>query len=140
MPKIFEIVPGLWQGSHPRPALPPEFKAVINVDYTEAEYPTDHLAEYHHFPIPDGPDPGLDWLDKVMRTAKKIREAGLPLYIHCQAGISRSVFVTAAVLMAEFKLDPEEAINTINAKTNQADPAPAFILCLRRLYDSWRYQ
>lgn len=136
--RTFEIVPGLYQGCHLSRTLPPELKAVINLDDASAEYATDHLDEYHHFPIPDGPDPGEKWIENVVATATRIRAAGLPLYIHCRAGISRSVFVTAALLMAEFGVDPKEAIHIINSKTDQADPAPAFVRRLYSLHDKCR--
>lgn len=136
--RTFEILPDLYQGCHLSRTLPPELRAVINLDDISAEYATDHLAEYHHFPIPDGPDPGEKWIENVVAVAIRIRAAGLPLYIHCQAGISRSVFVTAALLMAELGIDPKEAIRVINSKTDQADPAPAFVRRLYLLHDKSR--
>mgnify|MGYP001167392186 CR=1 FL=1 len=129
--EIYEIIPGLYQGSHLR-SLPDHIEAVLNVDYTAARYKTDALREYAHKPILDGPDPGNEWLNEAIATLERFRANKWNTYIHCQAGVSRSVFVTAALLVKEQGLTPYEAVKLINSKSNHADPAPAFLLALER--------
>jgi len=135
MPEIFEIIPGLFQGSHLR-QLPDFIEAVLNVDWTDAHYKTDTLKGYTHMPILDGPDPGEEWLKNVLKTLTEYRANKWNIYIHCQAGMSRSVFATAALLIREQHMAPQAAIALINSKSGYADPAPAFILALREMYEN----
>lgn len=130
-----EIVPGLFQGSHPE-AMPSNIEAVLNVDYRAARYPTDTLKHYVHLPILDGPSPGIQWLLTALSILEELRANNFNTYIHCQAGISRSVFVTAALLIKEKVITPKAAIALINSKSGIADPAPAFILELRKFYET----
>ena len=132
MAEIFEIAPGLYQGSHPY-MMPVHIEAVLNVDYTPARYRTDKL-KYVHMPIIDGPDPGQEWLEQALNVLGGFRTNKLKTFVHCQAGMSRSVFVTAALLIREAGITRKEAINLINSKTNFADPAPAFLLALDAFY------
>lgn len=129
-----EIVPGLFQGGH-LDEIPNNIDAVLNVDYTEARYDTKSLKNYVHMPIIDGCKPDDGWLLKVVSILEGFRKNNWNVYIHCQAGISRSVFVTAALLVKELKIKPDEAIALINSKSGIADPAPVFILELRKFWD-----
>lgn len=129
--EIYEIVPGLYQGSHLR-SLPGHIEAVLNVDYAAARYKTDALKGYTHKPIFDGPDPGDEWLGEAIDILGLYRKKDWKTYIHCQAGVSRSVFVTAALLVREQGITPYDAVKLINSKSNHADPAPAFLIALDR--------
>jgi len=133
-PKMKEIVPGLFQGSHPRTLPPNGIQAILNVDFTDAKYETKKLEGYTHKPILDGRDPGEGWLRDAVDTIQRYVENGWRTYVHCQAGISRSVFITAAYLVREKGMTPKEAVSLINSKTKIADPAPAYLLALEKLY------
>jgi protein-tyrosine phosphatase len=133
MVEIFEIVPGLYQGSHQR-HIPNYIQAVMNLDTRDAFYSTENL-QYTHKPILDGPDPGEDWLNQTLAVLEGYRKAKLNTFIHCQAGMSRSVFVTAALLIREMGIDPKEAVSMIDCKSGFASPAPAFLLALKKLYE-----
>lgn len=132
---IKEIVPGLYQGSHLY-ELPENIEAVLNVDATSARYTTELLTQYIHLPIFDGPSPGQEWLVHAVALLELCRAKKWVTYVHCQAGISRSVFVTAGLLIKELGITPESAIDLINKQTQIADPAPAFILELRKFHAS----
>jgi len=136
MPEIFEVSPGLYQGSHHR-HLPDYIEAVLNVDSRAAFYKTENL-QYTHMPIIDGPDPGEEWLERALTVLRDYRTANLKTFIHCQAGMSRSVFVTAALLMREQGITRREAIKLIDSKSHFADPAPAFLMALDKFYEKER--
>ena len=114
--------------------MPEPIQAVLNVDYTNARYTTEGLKGYTHMPILDGPNPGREWLINALTVLGQYRASQWNTYVHCQAGISRSVFVTAALLVREQGVTPKEAVKMINAKSGFADPAPAFLLALEDFY------
>jgi protein-tyrosine phosphatase len=136
MPEIFEVTPGLYQGSHHR-HLPDYVQAVLNVDSRPAFYKTENV-QYTHMPIIDGPNPGEEWLERALTVLGDYRAAGLKTFVHCQAGMSRSVFVTAALLMREQGITRQEAIRLIDSKSHNADPAPAFLTALDKFYEKER--
>ena len=136
MPEIFEVVPGLYQGGHLR-YMPDYIEASFNVDTTPAHYKTENV-QYTHMPIIDGPNPGGEWLERALTVLSSYRASGLKTYIHCQAGMSRSVFVTAALLIREQGITRKEAIALIDSKSHFADPAPAFLTALDKFYEKER--
>src|SRR5262249_46348915 len=76
---------------------PPGTREILNVCETRDSYSCEvHVWE----PIRDAaPAPSLDWLRKQVDFVAAQREAGLPVYVHCHAGHSRSVMVITAYLM-----------------------------------------
>lgn len=109
-------------------APPPGTRAVLNVGELEDPYE----AEVHRWsPIPDTPPPpSLAWLRKQVDFVATQRRAGRPVYIHCQAGISRSVMVTTAYLMYRDGIPRDQALDQIRAKRPSAGPNPAFMKLL----------
>jgi hypothetical protein len=99
---------------------PPGTRAVLNVCETRDPY----VAEVHRWePIPDlGPAPGIPWLRSQVEFIDQQRKAGLPVYVHCRAGVNRGVTVTAAYLMWRDGLSPDEALALIKSKRPQANP------------------
>ncbi len=132
--EIFEIIPGVYQSAH-LTAMPKYIDASLNLDTKSALYKTEHLKGYTHLPILDGPNPGQEWLKNALKILEDYRKQGFNVCIHCRGGVSRSVFVTAALLIKEIGLKPSEAVTLIDSKSHHADPAPAFILALREFAD-----
>jgi Dual specificity phosphatase, catalytic domain len=95
-------------------------RAVLNVCETKDPY----LAEVHRWePIPDlGPAPSIDWLHSQVEFIDQQRKAGLPIYIHCRAGVNRSVMVVAAYLMWRDALSRDEALAVVRSKRPRAGP------------------
>jgi protein-tyrosine phosphatase len=98
---------------------------VLNVGEIKDPY----QAEAHRLaPIPDAaPAPSIDWLRQQVEFIDLQRRAGLPVYVHCQAGISRSVLVLAAYLMMRDGLTRDAALTAIRAKRSGAGPHAAFM-------------
>ena len=95
-------------------------RAVLNVCETKDPY----LAEVHRWePIPDlGPAPSIDWLNSQVQFIDHHRKAGLPVYIHCRAGVNRSVMVVAAYLMWRDGSSRDESLAVIRRKRPRAGP------------------
>jgi hypothetical protein len=99
---------------------PPDVRAVLNVCETKDPY----VAEVHRWePIPDlGPAPELNWLRSQVAFVDEQRKAGLPVYVHCRAGVNRSVTVVAAYLMWRDRLSRDQALALIQSKRPRAGP------------------
>jgi hypothetical protein len=95
-------------------------RAVLNVCETKDPY----LAEIHLWePIPDlGPAPDLAWLRSQVEFIDRHRKAGRPVYVHCRAGVNRSVMVMAAYLMWRDGLTRDAALAVIQSKRPRANP------------------
>jgi hypothetical protein len=104
---------------------PPGTRAVLNVCETRDPYE----AEIHQWkPIPDAvPAPSLDWLREQVEFIDRQRRGGLPVFVHCRAGVSRSCMVVAAYLMRRDACTRDEALALIRTKRSLVGPNPAFM-------------
>lgn len=104
---------------------PPGVVAVLNV----CTYEDGYKAKYHKWmPILDaGPAPSLEWLKEAVEFVETNQKADRPTYIHCFAGISRSVMVSAAYLMKEKNWTRDQAIEHIKKTRPFVAPNPAFM-------------
>jgi hypothetical protein len=107
---------------------PPGTRAVLNLCEQEDPY----QAEVHRWdPIPDGsPAPELEWLRRQAEFVDRQRRAGLPVYVHCAAGISRSGLVVVAYLMQRDGLTRDQALAYVRARRPRVNPNPAFMALL----------
>jgi protein-tyrosine phosphatase len=122
-----EVEEGLYLGGMvARP--PPGTRAVLNVCETKDPYE----VEVHRWqPIVDGePAPTIDWLRQQVEFVHAQRRAGLPLYVHCRAGFSRSGMVVTAYLMWRDGSTRDEALTAIRGKRSLVNPNPAFMQLL----------
>jgi hypothetical protein len=122
-----EIEEGLFVGGYEF-APPPGIRAVLNVCESKDTY----SCEVHAWnPIPDAaPAPKLAWLRQQVAFVAAQRQAGLCVYVHCHAGISRSVMVVTAHLMQKHHWNRDQAIAFVRTKRPQANPNPAFMVLL----------
>jgi hypothetical protein len=126
-----EIEDGLYLGGF-LGQPPPGTRAVLNVGESADPY---QVEVHKHEPIRDGPPaPSVDWLREQVKFVDDQRRAGLPVYVHCQAGISRSALVMTAYLMFRDKCTRDEALATIRAKRKIIEPNPAFM----KLLEVWQ--
>lgn len=127
-----QIVPGIYQGSYLHGL--DAYDTLNDIDGIVSLCNPSMAIEMPYmycFPIDDGPYPGIDWLETVMEAIDSLRKRGKSVYIHCWAGISRSVMVTAAYLMKSEFWSLDEAMETIAKVNPQLNPAPAFMRLLK---------
>lgn len=85
----------------------------------------------HRIQVPLDDFPFAELVAHLPATTSFIRDAlGNPnarVLVHCAEGISRSVSVVAAFLIAQYGWTPSQAIQYIKAKRRVADPNPGFV-------------
>jgi hypothetical protein len=135
--RVFQIEPWLWQGGEIKGGQPPvEFTAIVNLrSCMEGGQLPDYegIGHYIWIPINDADFPGLRWLETAVKLVLALKDAGETVFIHCAAGISRSVMLTAAVLMKEHGWSADKAIDHIGAVNDMAYPNR----CFRRGLIEW---
>jgi len=62
------------------------------------------------------------WIREAYRTTPRAR-----ILVHCGEGISRSVSVVAAFLIAQYQYSPSTAVEYIKSKRRVANPNPGFV-------------
>jgi hypothetical protein len=115
---------GLWMGGNVKKP-PSGTRAVLNLCELEDPY----HAEMHVWrPINDtAPAPSLDWLQAQVNFIDVQRQAGLPVYVHCRNGVSRSGMVMAAYYMSKKNMTRDEALTYLRQKRPGVRPHPVFM-------------
>jgi hypothetical protein len=123
-PNYSRIEEGLYLGGSVA-APPPGTRAVLNLCKVEDCYE----AEVHRWePIHDGePAPNIDWLRHQVEFIDSQRKAGLSVYVHCKAGISRAGLVTTAYLMWRNGWPRDRALRFVRSRRSKVRPNPAFM-------------
>ena len=137
---MYKILDNLYQGPAPKEKVD-NIQVVINL---VIENPVidlslySNLVMYSYLPIEDGPCPGLPWLQSAVSVAQAFRK-NHNILIHCRGGVSRSVMLTAAILMEtnEFYMNVDNSLNFIASKNPSIDPAPRFINLLKEYRSHW---
>jgi len=112
---------------------PPGTRAVLNLCEVEDAYRTE-VQRWE--PIRDAePAPSLDWLRQQVEFIDRQRRAGLPVYVHCHAGISRGGMVTVAYLMWRNGWPRDEALRFVCSRREGVRPNPAFMDLLQEWED-----
>lgn len=126
---MFKITDQIYQGGQPRPGdrFGHEWAIVSLMD--DVPLPTGCLPAFCRSVcyIPDGDFPGIKWLEMVIAIIENYLKHGRKVYIHCYAGISRSVMLTAAYLMKERGWTRDVALNFIAQSNRYLDPNPHFL-------------
>jgi protein-tyrosine phosphatase len=91
-----------------------------------------YRAEVHRWrPIPDAaPAPSIDWLWQQVKFIDRQRRAGLPVFVHCKAGISRAGLVSVAYLMWRHDWSRDRALQFVRLRRSRVRPNPAFLALL----------
>ena len=127
---------GVYQGGTTE-QFPSDVCTVINLANNDTQFPQP-LCAYVWMPIPDGPFPGLAWLEVAVGFVTAARKAGWGVLIHCSAGVSRSGMVDVAYHMKLNNWGVDEALAYVRNKRPQTDPNPAFMDGLRQ-YETYLY-
>jgi protein phosphatase slingshot len=110
------------------PAPPPGTRAVLNLCEVEDSY---RAEVYRWQPIADAaPAPGIDWLRQQVEFLDRQRRAGLPVFVHCKAGVSRAGLVTVAYLMWRNGWSRDQALQFVRSRRPKVQPNPAFMALL----------
>jgi protein-tyrosine phosphatase len=86
-------------------------------------------------PLVDGPGNDLRTFTRAVETLRDFAEHHPPVLVHCHAGRSRSVVVTAAYLKGVHGLESEEALRLVTQK-REASVTPALMSLLDHYYAS----
>lgn len=113
---------------------PPGTRAVVNLCEREDPY----RCEIHRWEqIPDrAPAPSLKWLRQQVEFVDAQRKAGVPIYVHCYAGVSRAGMVITAYFMFKNKWTRDEALAFVRTKRGIVRPNPAFM----KLLEEWEVE
>lgn len=125
---MYNIEDGIWQGGRLE-TLPSGIDAVLSLENQAPAWQEDKIFVW--IPVDDGPFPGLKWLQMVVNIIEDLRSGGKKVYIHCKAGVSRSVMVAAAYLMKLYRWNHDDALNHIAAVNAKINPNPRFMQGLK---------
>jgi protein-tyrosine phosphatase len=117
---------------------PHKISAVLDVHQTPDEHQNPDII-YMHIPFEDGEEIPQRQFVKCLGWLKFMHEAGHNILIHCAAGISRSVTITAAFMHYAGICDFNEAIERIKSARPIANPAPKTMLSAKRMLGVWPY-
>ncbi|HVX87196.1 MAG TPA: dual specificity protein phosphatase [Phycisphaerae bacterium] len=122
------VEPCLYIGGR-TPAPPPQTTATLNLCERDDAYRTDI---YQWSPIPDAaPAPSLDWLRTQVDFIAAQRAAGRTVFVHCNAGRSRSAMVITAYLMREHHWSADVALQHLQAQRPVIHPIASFVTLLQ---------
>jgi hypothetical protein len=126
-PNYSRIEDGLYLGGFVD-TPPPGTRAVLNL----CEQDDPYRREFHLWePIADAePAPDLAWLRRVVGWVDDRRRAGVPTFVHCRNGVSRSGMVVTAYVMARDRRTRDEALAYVRERRPAVRPNPAFLQLL----------
>lgn len=129
------IIPGLYVGRQCA-LYDPEFMSIIDavISVTSSPKEITNVGDRAHLNlcVDDSPDEDISklfgitylFIDRFICDGKKV-------FVHCHAGMSRSVTIVAHYLMRRFGKSVDEAIALIRKKRPIATPNPGFVLQLQ---------
>lgn len=117
---------------------PHHISAVLDVS-TEPPYAENPNIQYRHVPFNDGETIPRKKFAECLGWAKAVYEAGHVLLVHCAAGISRSVVVTASIMHYEGIMEFNAALDHIRKCRSIANPAPAVKISAMKMLGVWPY-
>jgi protein-tyrosine phosphatase len=117
---------------------PHKITAVLCV-HQVMDYPKNPDIVYMHVPFADGEGIPLKAFVQCLGWLKYMYENGHTIYIHCAAGISRSVTIMASFMhyagIAEFN----EALDMIRMNRPNASPAPNVLISAKQMLKVYPY-
>src|SRR5579863_3950851 len=133
----------LWVGGYVQAAKlavsnPAGITAVLNVS-TEPPYPQNPQIIYQHIPFHDGQEIPRRQFAECLGWLKFMYENGHTILIHCAAGISRSVTITASFMDYQGIADFDTAMDRIRMARRIASPAPAVLVSAKKMLGVWPY-
>jgi protein-tyrosine phosphatase len=117
---------------------PHKITAVLCV-HQEMEYPKNPDIVYMHVPFPDGKEIPPKAFVKCLGWLKHMYENGHTIYIHCAAGISRSVTITASFMHYEGIAEFNDALDQIRLSRPNASPAPNVLRSAKQMLKVYPY-
>ena len=143
---MHEIVPHLWLGSIEAARVPflksHSVSAILSIVGDPTICPR-FSAPFHQtiINLSDGSPYSYKDLYRGLSFIDKHLSAGDGVLVHCIAGISRSTSMVAGYLMYKYKMDPLEALNSILAKRDIANPLhKTFESVQKYLFPNLEYQ
>lgn len=133
----------LWVGGYVQAAKlvdanPAGISAVLNVS-TEPPYEKNPQIIYHHVPFHDGAAIPHKQFTECLGWLKFMYENGHTILIHCAAGISRSVTITASFMHYQDIADFNTAMDRIRMARPIASPAPVVLISAKEMLEVWPY-
>lgn len=110
--------------------------AILNVMRTMVDFPNYKEIEgleYRYHPMNDGPGNTTEQFYSAVQSLRELLFKGHTVLVHCRAGISRSVSVTACYLWGTGIYSLDEAINLIKQKRPIADPNPHLLKLIKEI-------
>jgi len=138
-----EITPILFIGNYMNGAElvmanPRDFHAVLNVS-TERPYKKAPGLAYLEVPFDDGTPVPVKAFTACMDFLMFQYETGHRTLVHCAAGISRSVCITAAFMHLSDQMPFDAALNHIKKRRPIAMPHPEVMTSIKRFLKIWPY-
>ena len=127
---VSQITENLFIGTTPEPADDNRLRElgvtlVINMRFERRPYPDSHNPPMQRLWLPTFDTPlipiPMGALRKGVRAALGAMDAGGKVFVHCAAGVHRSVAQAAAILIAQGSMMPE-AVALIKTQRTVADP------------------
>ena len=117
---------------------PHKITAVLCV-HQVMDYPKNPEIIYMHIPFNDGEGIPPKQFVKCLGWLKFMYETGHTIYIHCAAGISRSVTITASFMHYEGIADFNDALDQIKLNRPNASPAPSVLNSAKQMLKVYPY-
>jgi protein-tyrosine phosphatase len=101
---------------------------IVNVSDEKYHQHDGHVEYLHIKHVPDTSSTNLSrHFGHVVAFIKQATQSGSCVLVHCQAGISRSVTMVVAYLMADLGLSYEDALARVQQVRPQANPNQGFV-------------
>jgi protein-tyrosine phosphatase len=118
---------------------PAKITAVLCV-HQVMDYEKNPNIIYMHIPFDDGSEIPQRAFEKCLAWLKFMYETGHRILVHCAAGISRSVTILTSFMHYEGIMHFDEALNHIQMRRNNADPANTTKISAKRMLQVGYYE
>lgn len=98
--------------------------AVLNVAQGHPDEPYPEGVAVHHVPLVDGPTNVYEDFERAADTLGELLATDQVVFVHCAAGVSRSVAVTTAALAVRDGAAVAETLDHVSERRSVANPHP----------------